>query len=735
MSATEETKKDDNLDRKTLFVRSVPFDANDEELTEFFSQFCPVRHGVIVRDNEKNSRGFGFVSFGSEEDALTALKDSKSAKFKNRLLRVDVAKRRDRKDSSKPNAGTDSTEEKPAKKSQEKNVEKSSKIIIRNLPWSIRDANQLSELFKKYGGIKTSLIPRKNGGRMSGFGFVTFKKSSSARAAVTGSKGLKIDDREVAVDLAVDKTKWEEYKETEPEKVETNEKEEDEEEEDDDDEEDAKPIEEKEDEEKEEKENADEDNEDEDDDDEDFEKENFGAADEDEDDKRPKANRQEQFSIFVRNVPYDATEESLGEHFAKFGPIKYALPVVDRVTGLARGSAFVAFRRQQDYESCLLDAPVVNSSSMLIPDDVSPLYVYEGRVLSVAATVDRESASKLADKNADARKELLGRAPGEKDRRNLFLLSEGRITERSKLASVIRPTDMALREKSYNLRVQQLNKNPGLHMSLTRLAIRNIPRSMTQKSLKALGRKAVVQFAKEVKDGLRQPLSKEEISRSIDFKHKLKDELSEKEKDLVEEQEKRKTKKTGVVSQAKIVQEVKGSGEIGRSRGYGFLEFRDHKSALSALRWLNAHEITRSELQEGMTDEEKKASSTDNLKKRRLIVEFAVENANVVKRRRERSLMSRVKGLKRRRDAASTGGDGDDDDEETSSSNGKKRPRKELSDKKKKNIKRGGKKGNMNKGGDKSSNGGDEGSNGKSGLSNDVKKLIGIKRRRKQGKK
>ncbi|GME77095.1 unnamed protein product [[Candida] boidinii] len=649
------------------------------------------------------------------------------------LLRVDVAKRRDRKDSSNPSGDSDSIEEKPAKKSQEKNVEKSSKIIIRNLPWSIRDANQLSELFKKYGGIKTSLIPRKNGGRMSGFGFVTFKKSTSARAAVTGSKGLKIDDREVAVDLAVDKTRWEEYKEAEPEKVETNEQEEDVEEDD-------KSVEEDEDKEKDneavEKQNKDEgnDDEDEDDDDEDFEKENFGAADDDEEDKRPKANRQEEFSIFVRNVPYDATEESLSEHFAKFGPIKYALPVIERATGLARGSAFVAFRKQQDYENCLLDAPVVNSSSMLIPDDVSPLYVYEGRVLSVAATVDRESASKLAERNADARKELLGRAPGEKDRRNLFLLSEGRITERSKLASLITPTDMALREKSYNLRVQQLNKNPGLHMSLTRLAIRNIPRSMTQKSLKALGRKAVVEFAKEVKGGLRQPLSKEEISRSIDFKHKLKDELSEKEKDLVEEQEKRKTKKTGVVSQAKIVQEVKGSGEIGRSRGYGFLEFRDHKSALSALRWLNAHEVSRRELQEGMTEEERKASSTDNLKKRRLIVEFAVENANVVKRRRERSLMSRVKGLKRRRDAASAGDGDDDDDEESSASKDKKRPRKELSDKKKSNIKRGGKKGNMNKGGDKSSNG-DEGSNGKSGLSNDVKKLIGIKRRRKQGKK
>lgn len=131
-----------------------------------------------------------------------------------------------------------------------------------------------------------------------------------------------------------------------------------------------------------------------------------------------------------------------------------------------------------------------------------------------------------------------------------------------------------MREKSYKLRVQQLNKNPTLHLSLTRLAIRNLPRAMNSKALKALGRKAVVQFATEVKEGQRQPLSKEEVSRSIKTKKELQEEIEVKSKN---------SKHKGVVKQAKVIMEVKGSGEAGRSRGYGFIEFRDHKAAFTRI--------------------------------------------------------------------------------------------------------------------------------------------------------
>lgn len=716
--------QDDGLDRKTLFVRSIPFEATSEELSEFFSQFVPVKHAVIVTDNERKSRGFGFVSFTLDDDCLTALVESRKTKFKDRLLRVDVAKRRDRK----PQEGNERQE-----KSHVEPIEKRrARLIIRNLPWSCKKPDELKKIFSKYGAVFDAYIPKKKGGQMCGFAFVIMKKNSAAEKAVEGCQGLKIDGREVAVDFAVEKSKWEQMKDEEVEEEEDNESSEEEEEAD----------------------STNKDENDEEEEDKDDESDNDDASSEfdelnevnsdkeldssDEEMEEPekkeeslhpkkKSNRQEPFSIFVRNIPYDADAESLKEHFSTFGTVKYALPVVDKETGLAKGSAFVAFAKEDAYLDCLDNAPTVASTSMLIADDVSPSYVYQGRILSIASAVDRDSASKLADRNSLKRKEALGKAPGEKDKRNLFLLNEGRITENSKLAQYISKTDLELREKSYKLRTQQLKKNPTLHLSLTRLAIRNLPRAMNAKALKALGRKAVVQFATEVKEGKRQPLSKEEVNRSVKFKHSIYG------ADAEEEIAKSKNSKhKGVVKQAKVIMEVKGSGEIGRSRGYGFIEFRDHKAALMGLRWLNAHEVSIPEILEGLTDEEKKLAELEGLNKRRLIVEFAIENAQVVKRRREKEMIARNQNKDNSKKRKRDDNEEEDNGDAESTSKGKKFG---SSDKKQKKARKGSqKKGNMNKGAPKSEELQKEPTN-KSGLPENVKKIIGLKRKRRKSKK
>lgn len=707
MSETTETttvkqeEVDDSLDKKTLFVRAIPKEATTAELLEYFSQFVPVKHAVVVTDDEKQSRGFGFVSFTMEDDTLTALVESKKVKFQNRFLRVDIAKRRDRK-------GKDSTE--PREKEEAAPIEKRrSRLIIRNLPWSCKDAEKLKKLFLKYGGVHDAYIPTKKGGLMKGFAFVVMKKKAAAERAVKESVGLKIDGREVAVDLAIEKSKWEQVREEDKSTAREREvKEESEEDVEVKEEEDSEVDSENEDDSEFDELNGDKVKEEDDMDEDDDEEE-----EEEEEEEKEKQNRQDAYSVFVRNIPYDADKESLTTHFNQFGPVKYALPVIDKVTGLARGSAFVAFKNEDSYNACLLNAPSVSSTSMLISDDVLPEYVYQGRILSIVSTVDRSSASRLAERNQNKRKEVYGKEEGDKDRRNLFLLNEGRVTQNSKLAEVMSKTDMEVREKSYKMRVQQLNKNPTLHLSLTRLAIRNLPRAMTSKALKALGRKAVVLFATEVKEQKRHPLSKEEISRSTKAKHEFEEDV----KNVEEEEKKKKTKHTGVVKQAKVIMEIKGTGEAGRSRGYGFLEFRDHKSALMGLRWLNAHEVTTEEVMAGLNEEEKKVASLEGLTKRRLIVEFAIENAQVVKRRKDKVFIAR--NNKRKRDEGDAGEEKDDDAQ--------------PSKKQKKGKK--GKKGNMNKGPKPPKEDKEEKKeNNKSGLSAEVKQIIGKKRKNRKGK-
>lgn len=668
-----ETRQDNGLDMKTLFVRSIPGDVNDEELSEFFSNFAPIKHAVVVKDAQKKSRGFGFVSFAVEEDTLEALKQARKTKLRNSLLRIDIAKRRDR--SRKKDEVTPAAEETKSKNDsvdEESLLRGKPKIIIRNMPWSCRDADKLKKIFGKYGTVVEAKIPKKKDGKLCGFAFVTMKKLANCRAAIEGSTDLKIDGRPVAVDFAVQKSKWEEYNKTKEDQAEADQEDSQSEEED-------------------QAENDEEEVEESDDDSE------LGSDDSDEEleedqeeQERPvvsNKNKRENFSVFVRNVPYDATEESLAEHFSKFGPVKYALPVIDKQTGLAKGTAFVAFKHENAYNDCLKNAPAAGATSLLIGDDVQPQYVYEGRVLSISPTLKREDASQMAEKNAAKRKEVLGKAPGERDKRNLYLLNEGKVIEGSKLASLLSPKDMEIREASYKLRVEQLKKNPSLHLSLTRLAIRNLPRAMTDKSLKALARKAIVEFSTQVKNGERHPLSKEELIRSTKEKYKF---MSPEEI----EREKKKDKKHGVVKQAKVIMEVKGAN-VGRSRGYGFVEYKDHKHALMGLRWLNVHQVTMEEIQNG--EEGKAAIDPESFKSRRLCVEFAIENANVVKRRREHVKQARESAKRRHEEA---------EDKE----NGKK-PKIDSA---------------ASKASDKDA---------KSGLSDDTKRLIGLKRKRKSLKR
>ena len=47
--------------------------------------------------------------------------------------------------------------------------------------------------------------------------------------------------------------------------------------------------------------------------------------------------------LFVGNLPYDATEQDIREHFASVGTLSYVFIPLDRETGKKRGFAFVEF--------------------------------------------------------------------------------------------------------------------------------------------------------------------------------------------------------------------------------------------------------------------------------------------------------------------------------------------------------------------------------------------------------
>ena len=629
---------------KSLFVRGLAQEIDTTQLASIFSQDFPIKHAFVVVDSRSmQSKGYGFVTFAASVDAERARKALNGSLVANRRITVECADARQR------DLATNRHQQRNVSDNQFRTgrgrylrpeVEaKPTKLIVRNLPPSITDANQLSSLFQSFGKIKQTILPIAKAGASPRFGFIMLRGRKNAEQALKVMNGKEIDGRVLAVDWAVPKPVWQALQAPDPGpknhgnhdangtiEVATNET--------------PRQI-------------AfhgtpydtitDSTNDDLDSEALGLVKPVPGSLRASQPNRRQPNNRS---IIFVRNVPFNSTEEAVASHFSTFGRVQYARIVRDISTGRSKGTAFVRFHSLADAAQCLRYAPrallvkkedkrtkKASESSVLTDsvlqntnDDTSGVYTLEGRTLFISEAVESSEASRLTTVRHASREQQ------DKDKRHLYLLSEGTVMATDPQYSHLAPSEIQLRTDSLKQRQELLKANPSLHLSLRRLSIRNLPRSIDSKALKALARQAVVGFAEDVKVRRRSPLSKEEIRRGGD-----EDRLAERT---------RRAKGKGVVKQAKIIFESREGGKIdeksmsGRSRGYGFVEYYSHRAALMGLRWLNGHAVgslARSDETAGST----KAPVQQQIK--RLIVEFAIENLQVVNRRHGRELRAQQK--------------------------------------------------------------------------------------------
>lgn len=653
---------------RSLFVRSLPATVTSSALTELFSENYPLKHATVVLDPvTKQSKGYGFVTFADADDAQRAKEEFHGHAFQGRKIKVEVAEPRHRDVSGK---GVDGAKRKSTlaaaavgvKKAREESMaeaRKPPKLIIRNLPWSIKESEQLAVLFRPFGKVKFVTLPKRQE-TQAGFGFIVMRGKKNAEKALATLNGTLVDGRTLAVDWAVEKEVWEGQKNAAgeddgPEAAS------------DDPEDSAKPaaknaqpndedsvdenddvanfmknhFNELEDEDEDEDEDDEDDDRDAEDVDDDEDDDEVASQDDDEDDPS-EASEVRNFppkvmitdnstTLFVRNLPFTTLDPELKEHFMQFGPVRYARVVMDRATDRPKGTGFVCFFNVEDADNCFRGAPRFQPTGAnatkkgeaaapsvkrsLLEDenaDSAGLYTIEGRVLQVSKAVEKSQAIKLTEEGTNLRDNR------DKDKRRLYLLSEGTVASGTPLYEMLAPSEVKMREDSAMQRKKLIQNNPTLHLSLTRLSVRNLPKNVTSKDLKALAREAVVGFATDVKSGIRAQLSKEEEARGGD--------------EMRDAEKQRKAKGKGIVKQSKIVFESREGAKVsedsgaGRSRGYGFIEYSSHRWALMGLRWLNGHAV-----------------DSGAGKKQRLIVEFAIENAQVVSRRKELEEKARIR--------------------------------------------------------------------------------------------
>lgn len=88
-----------STESNTLFVGNISFEANEDMLTQEFGKYGTVTGVRLPTDMDSGAiKGFGYVEFGSVDDAREALNNMKGTAIAGRPVRLDFA-------SSRPNNG------------------------------------------------------------------------------------------------------------------------------------------------------------------------------------------------------------------------------------------------------------------------------------------------------------------------------------------------------------------------------------------------------------------------------------------------------------------------------------------------------------------------------------------------------------------------------------------------------------------------------------------------------
>ncbi|XP_031619933.1 RNA-binding protein 28 [Contarinia nasturtii] len=377
----------------------------------------------------------------------------------------------------KENFGNDPTKAKkkfvhPKKTADERKSEKEkrklrkARVILRNLPFKISESD-LSKEFSKYGPIKECNILKREDGKLVGCAFIQYDKVNHAAKAIHHANGKDLFGRPVIIDFAVNRKKFVQHirqqkelnnqvkvkNEDDTESMEIKQESEDEnsanESEDNNDDEHSE-------EEASEGGEPDDDNENDDDEEEEDVK----------DEKKPihqKSNDvAEGCTVFIKNIPFECTNDDLYKVCRQFGPLYYAVITVDKVSGHSKGNGFVKYRTKESADMCLN-----------------------------AGTTFKLLHQILDPQPALSRNEIQQKKTGEqkqpRDSRNLYLSKEGTILAGTPAAEGVSASDLAKRlrlEQSKNQSLRNLNR----FVSKERVTIHNIPPSYDDAKL----RKAVV---------------------------------------------------------------------------------------------------------------------------------------------------------------------------------------------------------------------------------------------------
>ncbi|KAJ4972749.1 hypothetical protein NE237_005923 [Protea cynaroides] len=169
-----------------LYVGNLPFDMDSENLAQLFDKAGIVEVAEVIynRDTDQ-SRGFGFVTMSTVEEAEKAVEMFNRYEVSGRVLTVNKAAPRGSRPERVPRV-----------------FGSSFRMYVGNLPWQVDNA-RLEQVFSEHGKVmEARVVYDRETGRSRGFGFVTMSSQSELDDAIAALDGQSLDGRNIRVNVA-----------------------------------------------------------------------------------------------------------------------------------------------------------------------------------------------------------------------------------------------------------------------------------------------------------------------------------------------------------------------------------------------------------------------------------------------------------------------------------------------------------------------------------------------------
>jgi len=155
-----------------IFIKNLDKSIDNKIMYDTFSTFGNILSCKVAQDEEGNSKGYGFVHFESEEAATNAI-----TKVNGMLLngkKVFVGRFVSRKDRDK---------------AMGEKTRLFTNVYVKNFGDDIENDEKLRDMFEPFGKISSAKVVNDDGGKVKGFGFVSFEEPESAEKAVDELNG------------------------------------------------------------------------------------------------------------------------------------------------------------------------------------------------------------------------------------------------------------------------------------------------------------------------------------------------------------------------------------------------------------------------------------------------------------------------------------------------------------------------------------------------------------------